>query len=170
MAETQEQGFQMPTPGVEHKNLDPFAGTFRSEVKIWMDPGDPMVSTGTMTNTFQLDGLYLHQDYVGDPTEGPFASFKGQGFWGYNTTARKYEGFWIDNASTTMQMESGNIDADGKVWEMYSEFTHPGTGQVMKKRSVITLIDDDHHKMETFFVMDGQPDFKNMEINYERKA
>ena len=135
-----------------------------------MGPGDPMVSTGTMTNSFKLDGLYLYQDYVGDKVDGPFPSFKGQGYWGFNTSKGEYEGFWIDNASTMMQMEAGAVDADGKVWEMHSEFLHPGSGESMKKKTIITLIDGDHHKMETFFVSDGQPDFKNMEINYTRKS
>ena len=29
-----------------HRKLEPFVGTFKAEVKMWMGPGDPMVSTG----------------------------------------------------------------------------------------------------------------------------
>ncbi len=170
MSETQEQSFHMPTPGAEHEHLKPFEGTFSAEVKIWMGPGDPVVSTGEMVNAFQLGGLYLHQDYTGDENESPFPSFMGKGYWGFNSTAQQYEGFWIDNASTSMQMETGKCDTDGKVWEMRSEFIHPATGQKMKKRTVITLVDQDHHNMVTYFLNDGQPDYKNMEINYIRKS
>lgn len=158
----------MPSAGPEHKQLDPFAGTFNSEVKMWMGPGDPMVSTGSITNTWQLDGLYLRHDYVGDRSEGPFPSFAGQGYWGYNSTSKKYEGFWIDNASTTMQMETGEVDAGGKIWTMYSEVTCPQTGVLMKKRSVITLIDNDHNKIEMYFTMADGSEMKAMEINYVR--
>lgn len=160
--------FQMPTPGAEHNRLKPFVGKFRAEVKMWMGPGDPMISTGTMVNTFELGGLYLQQDYVGDANEGPFASFEGKGFWGFNTTSKEYEGFWIDNASTTMQKETGKVDAKGKVWEMTSEMICPQTKQLLHKRSVISLIDNNHHKMEMFFKgADGQ-EMKNMEIDYSR--
>jgi len=171
MSETgEQQGHQMPQPGAEHQLLKPFEGTFAAEVKIWMGPGDPVVTTGTMVNSFQLGGLYLHQNYVGDTSESPFPSFLGQGYWGYNTTTKEYEGFWIDNASTTMQLEYGVVDADGRVWEMCSEFIVPGSDQSMKKRTVITLIDNDHHSMASLMEFPGQPEFKNMEITYQRKA
>ena len=165
-----KQEFQMPTPGPEHQLLKPFEGTFSTEVKMWMGPGDPMVSTGTMVNAFQLSGLFLQQDYQGDAADGPFPSFAGHGYWGYNTTTKKYEGFWIDTASTMMQMEFGDVDESGRVWEMNSEFIAPSTNQTMKKRTVITLVDDNHHSMVTFVEMPGQPEFKNMEITFTRKA
>ena len=156
-----------PQPGEQHALLKPFEGKFRAVVKIWMGPGDPMVSAGTMINSFQLDGLYLHQDYVGDPNDGPFPEFKGKGYWGFNTVDGRYEGFWIDNASTMMQTEQGSVDESGRQWTMVSEMTNPMTGLTMQKRSVIRLIDDDHHSMETYFTMEGQ-EGKGMEIQYER--
>ena len=80
------------------------------------------------------------------------------------------EGFWIDNASTTMQLESGNVDEACKVWEMHSEFVHPMSGQLIKRRTVISLIDADHNRYEQFLtISDDQPEMKSMEINYARK-
>jgi len=164
----EQQEFQMPTPGAEHERLKPFAGKFRSEVKMWMGPGDPHISTGTISNTWKIGGLYLHQEYTGDATDGPFPSFCGEGFWGFNTASGKYEGFWIDNASTMMQNETGDVDEAGKVWTMHSEVACQATGQQMKKRSVITLIDNDHNRMEMFFTGDDGNEMKAMEINYTR--
>ncbi|MEQ1826374.1 MAG: DUF1579 family protein [Pirellula sp.] len=158
----------MPKAGPEHYLLAPFEGKFRSIVKIWMGPGEPITTTGIMTNTFQLGGLYLHQDYVGDATGGPFPAFCGKGYWGYNPFTKKYEGFWIDNASSMMQMEQGTVDATSKIWTMHSEFVHPQSGQCMKKVSVITLIDNDHHSMTSDFMsQDGKP-FRAMELAYNR--
>ena len=99
MSDTAHQG--PPAPGPEHALLKPFAGTFRATVKLWMGPGDPMVQHGTMINSFQVGGLYLFQDYTGDQVSGPWPSFIGKGFWGFNTFAKEFEGFWIDNASTS---------------------------------------------------------------------
>ena len=79
--------------------------------------------------------------------------------------AGRYEGIWVDNASNAMQVDSGQIDESGKVWTMSGEGTTP-QGKMIK-RSVITLQDNDHHKMEMFFVHDGQ-DTKGMEILYTR--
>ena len=37
-------------PIEHHAKLKPFVGKFKAEVKMWMGPGDPMESTGKMTN------------------------------------------------------------------------------------------------------------------------
>jgi len=151
-----------------HKKLEPFVGTFKAQVKLWMGPGEPQVSTGAITNSLDLDGRFLKQVYRGDQTDGPFPSFEGRGFLGYNTVDRKYEGFWIDNASTVMQIEAGDVDESGTVWTMHGEMTDPQSGRRMKKRSVITLKDNDHHSMAMFFAASDGTEMKGMEIHYER--
>lgn len=156
----------MSAPAEGHARLQPFVGTFRAEVKIWMGPGDPMVSTGTMTNSMDLGGRFLRQDYKGDPGSGSFPDFEGRGFWGFNKATGKYEGFWIDTASTIMQTEAGSVDEPGKVWTMIGEIPD-GAGGMTTKRSVITLHDDDHHSMEMYFDKEGK-EIKGMEIRYTR--
>ena len=137
-------------------------------MKMWMGPGEPMLSTGVMTNALELGGRYLHQSYKGDPNPGPFPSFEGRGYWGYSTTDSRYEGFWVDNACTFMQTEQGQVDAAGKVWTMHSSMTSPQTGKPMKKKSVITLKDDDHHTMEMYFESPDGGYQKSMHIEYTR--
>lgn len=159
----------LPGPGAEHDRLQPFVGTFTAEVRMWMGPGDPMVSTGVMTNAFDLGGRFLKQTYQGDDLDGPFPNFEGRGYWGYNTVDKRYEGFWIDTASTFMQNEQGDVDAAGKVWTMTGEMTNPESGEPMGKKSVITLVDDDHHTMEMYFSTPAG-EMKCMEINYTRSA
>lgn len=160
----------MAEAGEAHKKLDPFVGTFKATVKIWMGPGEPHVSTGTMVNSWDLDGRFLKQHYAGDAQEGPFPNFNGRGYWGYNTITSKYEGFWIDTASTVMQTEAGDLDGTGKVWTMVGETTMPGADKPLKKRSVITLEDNDRHSMEMYFTGPDGNEAKGMEIQYERTA
>ena len=152
----------------EHKKLEPFVGTFKAEVKMWMGSGDPTVSTGVMTSAFDLGGRFLKQVYKGDADTGPFANFEGRGYWGYNTVENKYEGFWIDTACTLMQTETGEVDASGKVWTMRGEMANPDGSGTMTKRSVITLIDNDRHSLEMFFGAPGADESKAMEIQYQR--
>lgn len=165
--ETQDAAAAM-APGPQHDRFKPFLGTFRAQVKVWMGGGEPMVSTGTMVNTLELGGRYVRQEYTGDPVEGPFGDFEGHGFWGYNGVTQEYEGFWVDNASTIMQFETGTVDESGRIWTMTSEMADPGGGR-MARRSVITLEDEDHHSMESFFIREGQ-EFKGMEIRYTRSS
>jgi len=159
---------QMSALTEEHQRFEPFAGTFRAEVKMWMGPGEPHVSTGVMTNTLDLGGRFLAQSYKGDQTDGSFPNFEGRGYWGFNTVTNKYEGIWMDTASTFMQPETGNVDPTGKIWTMRSRLTDPRSGGPLHKRSVITLIDNDHHSMELYFQGPDGNEFKSMEIRYER--
>ena len=159
---------EMAATTEQHERFVPFAGTFRAKMKMWMGPGDPMLSTGVLTNTLVLGGRFLQQDYKGDPGDGPFADFEGCGFWGFNKATKKYEGFWIDTASTEMQTQVGDLDDTGKVWTMVGDMTDP-QGKTIKKRSVITFEDNDHNKMEMFFADPDGREFKGMEILYGRK-
>ena len=159
---------ELAAPTTDHELLNPFVGTFNAEVKIWMGAGEPSITTGTMTNTWDLDGRFIYHVYKGDssPDPTPFPNFEGRGFWGFNKHTQKYEGVWIDTASTIMQYEAGTVDEGGKVWTMQGEMTGPD-GCVSVKRSVTTLTDNDHHTMEMYFIRDGQ-EFKGMEIRYTR--
>ncbi len=159
----------LPGPDEHHERLEPFVGTFKATVTLWMGPGDPMVSTGVMTNTMDLGGRFLQQRYEGDPApDAPFPDFQGRGYWGFNHLIGKYEGFWIDTASTMMQNESGDVDASGKVWTMTSEILDARTMKPTQKKSVITLTDRDHHCMEMFFNDADGNEIKGMEIKYTR--
>lgn len=164
----QPHAWQPPTPGVEHQRLQPFVGSFRTEVKLYMGPGEPDVQHGLMQNEFQCDGLYLHQHYTGDAAADTTQRFLGRGYWGYNQTQQQYEGFWIDNASTMMQLETGHCDSEGKEWIMQAEFLHPHLGQRVSKRSVIRLIDQDHHTMDSYMTIPGRPEMLTMQIAYVR--
>lgn len=159
---------ELAAPTAEHARLNPFVGTFRAEVRMWMGPGEPIITTGSMTNTWALGERFLRQEYTGDtsPDPTPFPNFAGHGYWGYNKHTQQYEGFWIDTASTIMQHEAGTVDEDGRTWTMIGEMVGPD-GCASTKRSVITLVNDDQHKMETYFTRDGQ-EFKGMEIQYTR--
>ena len=156
----------MAAPTEEHAMMKPFEGTFAATVKMWMGPGEPAISTGTMVNALDLGDRFLKQTYTGDQAEGPFPNFAGRGFWGYNKVDAVWEGVWIDNASTVLQIERGSVE--GNVWTMRGEMTNPSTGQPISKKSVITLVDDDHHSMEMFFET-PEGEMKGMEIQYVRR-
>jgi len=119
-----------------------------------------------MVNTLDLGGRYLKQTYAGDPNDGPFPEFQGQGYWGYNTVTKEFEGFWIDTASTVMQTDRGTVDGD--TWTMLGSTTNPQTGEPMKKRSVIRLENNDRHSIEMYFDLPGAGEVKTMEIVYTR--
>lgn len=162
-----DDNFNMAALDGKHKLLEPFVGTFRATVKIWMGADEPVISTGTMVNRLDLGGRFLHEHYTGDQTDGPYPNFEGRGYWGYNTLSQCFEGYWIDNASTAMSMEWGQADEVGKVWTMKSEMPNPEGGTITRT-TIISLKDRDHHTMEAYMSGPDGVDRKTMEIEYER--
>jgi Protein of unknown function (DUF1579) len=159
---------QLSPANEQMKLLAPMEGTFRTEVFFFMGPGEPHKSTGTMINSWDVGGTFLKQHYTGDQSDGPFPAFTGRGYWGYNKVDERYEGFWIDNASTMMQHEQGQVDSTGRSWEMHSTFTHPETKQMCKKRTVFAIQDDDHNSMTTYMEFVSGDETKVMEIRFTR--
>lgn len=150
--------------GPEHETLARFEGTWRAEVKLWMDPkGEPQVSQGTMKNEMVLGGRFLQQEYQDDS-----GMFSGRGFWGYNHTNQRFEGFWIDSMATMFQIEHGQHDSVSDTYTMCGSMTDPSSGKPMNKRSVIRILGPDQHSLEMFFGQDGGPESKAMEIRYTR--
>lgn len=160
--------FTPPQPGTEHEALKPFEGIFRATVSIYMGETDPMVTHGNMTNRFQLGGFFLQQLFVGDLGPDGVSRFEGHGYWGFNQSTRMYEGFWIDTASSIMQNETGHVDATGMIWTMESSLPNPQSGGTIVKRSIITLVDDNRHTMESLMSIDGQPEARTMFLDYIR--
>lgn len=153
-------------PGAEHQLFRPFVGQFRTTVTLWMGPGEPMVHTGTMRNSLVLGGRFLRQDYKGDPMEGPYPPFEGEGYWGYNDARAKWEGVWVDSASNQMQTEAGDYDAATRSWTMLGA-AHVPNG-TMAKRSVIRLISDHEHETESFLQWPDGSWTKTMHLRFVR--
>ncbi len=154
---------EMSKPASEHANLAPLVGTWDSVVKMWMGPGEPMVSGGVMVNELTLGNKWLRHEFDGDN------GFTGSGFMGFNKTIGKYEGFWIDTMSTFMQTEVGDYDEATKTFNMTSEMLCPMSKEPMAKRTVLRIDSLDQHVMEMYFKAEGQPESKAMEITYTRK-
>lgn len=154
---------EMGKPVAEHAILKTFVGTWDAVVKMWMGPGDPMVSGGVIVNTLEHGDKWLRNEYNGDD------GFAGSGFMGFNKTTGKYEGFWIDTMSTFMQTETGDYDAKSKTFTMKSSMLCPMARTPMNKRSVFRIENPDKYVMEMYFAGDGQPECKCMEITYARQ-
>jgi len=149
----------------EHAHLPRFVGTWNATVSLWFGPdaAEPHVSTGVMVNDLDLGGRYLTQTYTDDQGQ-----FHGRGVLGYNTLDRRWEGFWIDDMSTFFQLERGTFDAASDTWTMIGEMTDPGSKQPMTKKTLVRMVSENEHIMETHFSSGGSPFFKGMEIVYTR--
>ena len=154
-------------PGEAHKKLEPFVGNFDARVQMWSDPSKaPEESTGTMTSTWVLGNRFVQQNYEGTFMGQPF---NGIGYVGYDNTAKKIQSIWMDSAATGMMWMTGNADAGGKVVTAKGSMSDPMSGKSLPMEDKITIVDNDHHKMEMWTKGPGGKMMKMMEIDYTRK-
>ena len=153
------------TPGDGQKKLEPLVGTFDARVRTWMDPSKPPDdTTGTSVNSWVLGDRYVQMKY-----EGVFLgeTFNGIGYVGYDNVTKKYQGSWMDTASTGMMLSNGTMD--GKTIAMKATTSDPATGKVTTSDEKITISDADHHTLELWGKTPDGKNFKMMEIQYTRK-
>jgi hypothetical protein len=157
------------TPGEAHKKLEPFVGTFEAHVRMWdaANPSKPPEdSTGTMTSTWVLGNRFVQQNYEGTFMGEPF---NGIGYVGFDNTTKKIQSVWMDSASTGMMVMTGSADATGKLVTAKGSMSDPMSGRSLPMEDKITVVDNDHHKMEMWTKGAGGKQMKVMEIEYTRK-
>jgi hypothetical protein len=151
-------------PGVQHALLKQFEGTWDAKVTMWMPNTPEMVFTGTMVNTMVHGGRYLSHDFKSEFGGEPFS---GSGQFGYNNTSKRWEGTWLDSATTGIQFSTGTFDGKKGEWTMTCEFDHP-LGYKAKQREVITLAGDHAHRMMMYCTDKDGKEQKVMAIEYTR--
>lgn len=157
------------TPGPEHAKLNPMAGTFTSNVKMWMAPdAPPTESTGTTESRWILGNRFLQQTHHGSMMGEPF---EGHGITGYDNVQKKYVGTWIDSMGTGIMTSTGTAGADGKTLSFTAEMWDPMTGKVSKARELVTIDSNDKHRFEMWGTdPQTKKEYKVLEIVYTRMA
>ena len=155
------------TPGEQHARLaEHFEGTWDTKMSLWMAPGaEPMVSTGTSTNTMILGGRQLKMEFSGTFMDMPFM---GIGFTGYDNVRGVYTGSWTDNMTTGTMISTGSYDPATATYTFKSEMPDPmHGGALVPIRETVRIVDEDHHVMEMFETRDGN-EVRTMVLEYTK--
>jgi hypothetical protein len=154
------------TPGAEHKVLDSKVGKWSTHVSWWMDESSPPgESDGTCEIQWVLGGRYLSEHDEGTAMGMPF---QGMGISGYDNLKKKYVTGWVDNMGTGIMTAEGTYDAAKKT------FTYMGSGpdlvqeKYVRVRTVETMVDANHFKVEMYGPDPKGKEFRTMEIVYTR--
>jgi hypothetical protein len=154
------------TPGVEHKKLEAFVGTWDTTAKMWMDPSaPPQESKGTAENKMALGGRFLEQQFEGTFMGQPFS---GVGYTGYDIYKKQYVGTWMDTMGTQIMSSTGTADASGKM-TFTGTVDDPMTNKKMDFKETITVVDNDHHVFEMWMPGPDGKMFKTLEITYTKR-
>lgn len=150
-------------PGPAHKALEPLVGTWKAEVKCWMDPdGPPQITQGAAKTTWTLSGHFLEEEFHGEMMGKPFV---GRSLMGYDNIKQTFNTVWISDMQTSIMTSEGKGDSANKVITLEGTASCPATGRkVVPVKTVFRVIDQDKRIFEMF--NDG---FKSMEITYTRK-
>ena len=160
---------RLGSPSEGHKTLEPLAGNWNYTLQWWMSPeAPPQAMSGTSANHLILGGRFLQQEVHGAATaEQP--PFDGLGFIGYDNIRQEYQTTWFDNMATGMMVGTGQFDAAGQTFTERSDFSCPMTGEAHRQsRSVLKIVDANHHTYESYMRTPDGTEFKAMEIRYTR--
>ena len=156
---------KLNAPGPEHARFKDAVGTWKTETKMWMGPGEPSVFNGTSKMDLVFDGRYLKEQYRCLMMEKPF---EGLGLLGYDNHKKKYVSIWLDNLSTGIIMTKGTRDEATKTTTMMGEYDDPLMGPV-KMKNVIRELSKDNIVFETYRIGPDGKERKEMEITYTRE-
>lgn len=153
------------TPGPQHEMLAGMIGEWDGDITMWMDPTQPPQNyEGTVVYESIFDGRYVVGNYSSTMMGMPFS---GMDVNGYDNIKKVFFTFWIDNMGTGTMYVEGNFNEETNSIN-YTGETVDLTGEKMKVRQVVKLIDKDNSIFEMYFDK-GQGEMKTMEIVYKRK-
>lgn len=154
------------TPGDMHKWMAKSDGTWSGEVKSYMDPGQPPVtSTATVTSKTIMNGLYQTSDYTGTMMGQPFM---GHGILAYDNAKKQFINTWIDNMGSGVIVMTGSYNEATKTLSLKGSQTDPVTGKDSMIREEIQFPDDNTQVFTMWGEMGGQ-EHKFMEATFKRK-
>lgn len=154
------------TPGPMHEMLAKSVGDWKTISRFWMDPaGEPMETEGTGKTEMILGGRYQKSTHkssmMGMETEGIFIM-------GYDNATQEFTATWIDNIGTGTAIAKGRYDESTNSITLNGTMVDPMSKQDMKFKEVYKFLDNDHHLLEMYIVIDGQ-ESKSLEIEFVRQ-
>lgn len=166
MAEMMAMWEKMAKPGEKHRVLDSLVGDWKSTTQILMPGAEPMLSNGTASFEWVLNGTFLKNEedssYMGMPMQG-------LGFMGFDNYKKKYTLAWMNSLGTAMLTAEGLLDMTGKQITFFGPMDEWMTGEHDKMvKYVYRIIDEDHFvfEMHDLGIVPGET--KVIQIDYHR--
>lgn len=153
-------------PGPCHNLLDIFVGTWDVTANFDTGPGQPPeTASGQMSNSWQLGGRWLKQEYSGQMSS--LGAFRGLGFLGYDNLQKTFVGTWMDTLSTSCIISKGEYDQSTSTFTLTGDFTVPG-GERFKQKQVMTVLSPDRYVVTMFLAGPDGVEFKTGNLEYTR--
>jgi hypothetical protein len=152
-------------PGVAQKALGSLEGSWKTEQKIWLEPGQPTVTQGTCENRFVSGGRLLEQRMHGTLMNEPYEEL---GLTGYDGRKNIYVTLWGDPRTNTIETYEGAADTAARELSVLGT-GHGPDGKAAEVKLVTRWVDPERHMVSTYIVRDGNEELM-METLYRRIA
>ena len=152
-------------PGTVHKQMEPLAGSWDIDITYVIN-GQENHGKAKCEAKWILDGRFLRQEYHSNMMGKPFTVIQHLG---YDNQKKKTIEIMMDSMSTGVLHNEGSISEDGKTITNHGETRDPATGKTVKLRTVYTIIDPDHFKLEWFDVGDDGKETKGVSMIHTRR-
>jgi hypothetical protein len=156
---------KLATPGAPHKRLAKLEGSWTTQTRAWMEPGQPPTeSTGSCEQKMLLNGCYLQQEYRGDMMGQPFT---GINLIAFDNHTKKYVSTWIDSMSSGIYVFEGAADANRKTITQECRYDDPVKGPSVW-RSTTRFVNDNKVEYEMYLKPKRGREEKMMEMTLTR--
>lgn len=160
--EQMQQMMALIQPGERHQGMARNVGEWKTTMKMWEGPGDPIVQEGTMSCEMVLGGRYLisrhRAEYRGMP-------FEGMGIDAYDNAKKQYVSLWLDNFGTGVMQLTGQPAKDGNGVDYVGTMYDPMRQADSRVREEFRYPDADHFVMTMYQAApDGSGEVKVMEL------
>ncbi|MGE5432143.1 MAG: DUF1579 domain-containing protein [Syntrophomonadaceae bacterium] len=153
------------TPGQMHQMLAKEVGEWKTEISMWMDPGqEPTKAEGTMVCEALFDGKYFQSKHTSTFMGMPFSGIET---FGYDNAKKTFFTTWIDNMGTGIMYLEGKLD-EATQTVIYTGTMTDQMGKVIKVRETLKVIDNDNIYSEMYMDQNGK-EVKTMETKLTRK-
>lgn len=156
---------ELAVPGEHHEHLARLTGAWEASGSYWLPSGERVDSHASIEAALILDGLFLETRIV---TEIDGETYEARGLDGYDDVTGRYVGVYVDSLRTFVLELTGTCREDGRVRTMVTEFIDPVWGRPLKNRVVITLLDGETYRLQSFLMHDDGREFPLSEYTARR--
>jgi hypothetical protein len=164
--ETNEKKVEALSP--HHAMLHKLVGYWAAQTRLYPEPGgDPVDSSGAVTNALILGGRALKTNYKGSYMGETFVGF---GLDGYDMDKGHHFSIWMDSISTGATYDSGDCSHDGMdVVTLHGDFKDPQTGERVERKTILTLRSTSRYTYEEWHTRgEGEPTLA-MQVIYSKQ-
>lgn len=146
MQEMWDDYAQLGEPGPKHEMLDRFVGAWDVTTTMSMPGMEPMVTEGTATIEWALNGRWLITRQSGTMMGQPY---EGMGMMGHDNYKNRFVQTWCDSMTTAFYYSEGEAAPDGGVYFFSGAMDEPMMNMHDRTANYIIRVEsDDRHVFE----------------------